>query len=289
MYVPQIVQYINSVLQTSLSGRQFQSGKYFTIAKQVVRKDEKKETSFVVIFDNDGNEISDIINDTYPIVIYHRMTGQAFFDVAQNQANSFGDGTNNKGLTSNMVMVVYGDRKRLKMTQEELSSLIYAYFPAEMLPAVKSMLTGLDTCTFAPLATNNVSIQVAQAEGIKVEPENILFALNYQIKEVVNSNCLSECEFTFDTNNVCFELCAARAGSTLSVTFLTQAGVNAYPIDELLGKQVTFVLYGNMPLIGVSSLTANPQFTKPQSSKTWTLIDTAFDVEAGTEVTIGYK
>lgn len=289
MYAPQIVKYINAVLQSQLSGKQFQRGIYFDIAKQVIRKgDGEDQTPFVVIFDNEGNDLSDIINDKYSLVVYHRMTGYGFTAIEQNQRDSFGDGARVKGLTMNMVMVVYGNRNVLKMTNEELSALMYCYFPSELPPSLKEQLVGLQQVSFSPVATNNVSAQIEQTEGIKVHPENILFALNYVVKEEVNTICFGGCDFSFNTDSLCFELCAPQAGATFTLPpFETDANVNSYQKDILKGKTLAFVLFDNMPLRIIATSSGAAQCSL--NNGLFTLTDTAFPVTAGQLVTIGYK
>ena len=281
MYAPQIVTYINAVLQAYLSGKQFQQGVYFGIAKQVVRN--KDNQPFIVIFDNEGNDLSDFISDKYSISVYHRMNGYSFSGIVDNEAFSFGDGAKTKGLAMNMVMVVYGDRNRLKMTNEELAALIYVYFPSEVPQNIRVQLTGLERLTISPTSTNNNSIQVQQAEGIECHPENILFTINYTINELINTNCIAACDYTFQSDSLCFQLCAPQAGAIQSLTpFQTTANVNAYQFDVLKNKTIVFVLFDNMPL-------TPGQWSFNSTTGTLTLTDTTFPIETGQWVTIGYK
>ena len=286
MYAPQIVSYINSVLKAYLSGSQFQQGVYHGIAKQVIRT--KDNHPFIVIFDNEGNDMSDFINDKYSLSVYHRMTGYTFSEEAQNQNDSFGDSARTKGLQMNMVMVVYGDRNRLKMTNEELSALMYVYFPSEIPQNIRTQLTGIEVANISPLTTNNNSAQVEQSEGIKVEVENILFTLNYVIKEKINTSCIQACDYTFETDNLCFELCASQAGSSQVLTpFLTTAGTNSYQFNALKGKTIKFVLIDNMPLVPPPSAVAQWSFNS--TTGTWTYTDSVVPLITGQAVTIGYS
>jgi len=253
MYATQIVKYINAKLKANLSGSQFQQGMYFGLAKQVVRNQDN--TPFIVIFDNEGNDLSDFINDKYSITVYHRMTGQTFFPVEQNQATSFGDGAEVKGTVMNMVMVVYGDRNKLKMTNEELCSLMYVYFPTVMEDSLRTQLTGLQNVNFSPVSSNNISAQVSQSEGITCEVENILFSINYQIREQIDANCIEQCDYTFNSDSLCFEMCAPRETDWVRIT----TTLNTY------------------------------SYTIPTLGGTFTLTDTSEGVPAGLEILIAYK
>lgn len=194
MYASAIVKYINAVLEQRLSSANFRQGKYYGIAQIAKIKESDDSVSMKpVIFDNEGIDINKIIDDVYSFVVYHRTLAFQFANIDNNQKFSFGDGASNKTQIINMVMVVYGDREKLQITQEQFTSLIYFMFPSEVLDEVKSQMQGVQTLTVSPVSSNNVSLSVMQQEGIMCEQENILFSIQYQIRMQVNGNCFNDC------------------------------------------------------------------------------------------------
>ncbi len=65
------------------------------------------------------------IDDTVPVIIYHKMGGMT----TQQQTRGFGDGVGDVVNTFTMALVVYWSRKRLNVYPHEMVPLIQARFP----------------------------------------------------------------------------------------------------------------------------------------------------------------
>lgn len=290
MYAAGIVTYLNAVFRSNLTGKQFQQGRFFGIAKKVIRQgsSDGDKTPFQVIFDDEGIDSSDLVNDKYSIAVYHRCNSFSYYTFEQNQKNSFGDEANVKGMLLNMVLVVYGDRKRLHTTNEELCTRFYLSFPSVLPPAASGTLLGVKSASFNPQTGNNISQgsgSVADQEGLTIEPENILFSINYQINLLIDSgctDCITYCEWSDCVAEV--RTCSPVLAGTQFLTFYTVDNVSAYLKAELHNKTIQFVLGERM------RLTENVEWTFNNTTNEFNYIDPVnTPVVGGQPITIAYK
>lgn len=159
--------------------------RFHGICKIVERDDQQKS---IVFYDNAGSDVR-IGDDSYHLECYHRFSGFTFQPNEQNAKDSYGDGVSTKTAFANFVMGVYGDRKNLDMTDQELMASIAFNFPDVMPSALTSQLTGIGKVIVSPVSTTN---GVGQ-EPLKPFAENIFFTLNYRISITGNVDCLSQC------------------------------------------------------------------------------------------------
>tara|TARA_Y100000310_G_C20431831_1_gene691850 strand:+ start:83 stop:655 length:573 start_codon:yes stop_codon:yes gene_type:complete len=185
----EIVTQINTDLKSGqFDSKKFQKGRFSGIAELIGRKTE----TVPAIIDNNGNETVLVINDIYPFEVYHRHTGSNVQEVEGN----FGDLVYRQE-TAQMLMVVIGDRKRLKMTKEEIISGILLGMPLELGSAFLTA-NSLDNVNII-LGDFNLSKEDAwnaeySTETVKLKPETIFFTLSYNIETRAKIDCIDICE-----------------------------------------------------------------------------------------------
>jgi hypothetical protein len=192
----QIAAIINTEIQTNvLNTSRFQTAKYFEIADIVKDVKEDVEIFYPVIIDNDGECTSVIVDDTYPLQIYHRILSLSNEVYA---TDNYGDENQVLKETAKMSMVIISDRHVIQMSSEDLLSLIAVNLPGK--------LTGLQ------LLTNNLISANIYADGdciidneevynreynlgeYLLKPSSMMYALSYTIETVFDKKCFPNCE-----------------------------------------------------------------------------------------------
>ena len=184
----EIVAQINTDLKGGqFDSKKFQKGRFSGIAELVGRKEE----TVPAIIDNDGNETILVINDIYPFEVYHRHTGSTVQEVEGN----FGDLVYRQE-TAQMLMVVIGDRKRLKMTKEEIITGILLGMPLEFGSTFLNT-NSLDQVSIVPGDFNLSKVDAWNGEYntelMKLKPETIFFTLTYNIETRAKVDCIDIC------------------------------------------------------------------------------------------------
>ena len=184
----EIVAQINTDLKGGqFDSKKFQKGRFSGIAELVGRKEE----TVPAIIDNNGNETILVINDIYPFEVYHRHTGSTVQEVEEN----FGDLVYRQE-TAQMIMVVIGDRKRLKMTKEEIITGILLGMPLE-LGSTFLNTNSLDNANIIPGDFNLSKVDAWNGEYntelVKLKPETIFFTLTYNIETRAKVDCIDIC------------------------------------------------------------------------------------------------
>lgn len=184
----EIVAQINTDLKGGqFDSKKFQKGRFSGIAELVGRKEE----TVPAIIDNNGNETILVINDIYPFEVYHRHTGSNVQEVEGN----FGDLVYRQE-TAQMLMVIIGDRKRLKMTKEEIITGILLGMPLEFGSTFLNT-NSLDNANITPGDFNLSKVDAwngeYNTEKVKLKPETIFFTLTYTIETRAKVDCIEIC------------------------------------------------------------------------------------------------
>ena len=125
-FLDKIAGKINDSLKASIfTGNPYQGAKWFGLA-ETIKRDSGEGIDYVVAEYDNGNITECSPNDVYPMMIYHRHLGSTFEKISN---GGFGDDTNITRENASMVMIVYGDRKRLQITPDLLASGISANLP----------------------------------------------------------------------------------------------------------------------------------------------------------------
>ena len=196
-FLKQQVQIINKLIRaTSLSDKRFQSGRYESLAVDVSEKDGEKVKTFPAIMNSNYEAVPVSVDDTFPIIIYHKIVSKTNVPVPD---SGYGDGNKGRKERADMRMVVYGKYAKLQMTQEELEALITMNFPDQIAKAEISGLK-LDAMLVQWNSSNMNGLQVFNQEYRGIEPflapEDIFFSISYSIECRYRKGCftITDCE-----------------------------------------------------------------------------------------------
>ena len=200
-FLNQQIQIINNALTgAALSDARFQAGRFEAIAVDVSRKDANTGSiqTFPAVMDKNYEAQEITVDDTYPIIIYHKILSKAYaFDKNPTGPNQYGDSNRYVNETTSVKMVVYGKYAPLKLTREQLEALITSNFPDSIAPVTIQPLK-LDNMVVTLKGSDLNSARVWQEEykGIPLylAPEDILFSVMYSIDTRFRKGCINICD-----------------------------------------------------------------------------------------------
>lgn len=182
----------------ALSEQRFQSGRYEGVSNEVTRGNQV----FPCIINNnrESNTIECSPDDTYPIVIYHKVLAKRYeLNNIAGQRSEFGDRNKYVKETALVKMVVYGKWSALNLKKEELEAIITSNFPDNMDNQNNALLNSLkiDNVTYAMQSTNFLSQSVWNEEyknvDFSIDTEDLYFAITYQIQSTWRKGCFQLC------------------------------------------------------------------------------------------------
>lgn len=188
----QIIAQINTdLMEGQFKSKRFQKGRFSGIAESITKEDDEKKQTIPGIADNSGDVTSLAMDDIYPFELYHRHLSSTVTEVEED----FGDRVLREEI-ANMVLIVMGDRQRLKLTKEDIITGINLGMPVEM------------GQTF--LTTNSlVGVNIIQGDfnldkedvwttefntDVMVKPQSIIFSLSYQVVTKTWTTCIEICD-----------------------------------------------------------------------------------------------
>lgn len=191
----EIVAQINTDLKTvQFASKRFQKGRFSGIAELITKIDNDTRQTVPAIIANGGSETILIVNDKFPFELYHRHISSTVEEV--DPEDQYGDLVFRQE-TAQMLMVVMGDRKRLKLTKEEIITGIMLGMPLEL---GSSFLTAnsLDNASIIP-GDQNLDREDAwnaeyNTELVKLKPEMIFFTFGYAIQTRAKTDCIAICD-----------------------------------------------------------------------------------------------
>lgn len=189
----QIELVVNHLKTGALKDTRFQSGRFEAIAVPVTYVDEGKQITIPAVMDSNYEAQAISVDDTYPIIIYHKVNGKTYAP----DTNNYGNGMSAMVERVDVSMVVYGKYAKLKLTLEQLEALIIAGFPSEI---NKSLLAAykLDKLTIQPISSelNPASVFQREYQGVDwfLAPEDILFSIRYTIESRFRKGCFTICD-----------------------------------------------------------------------------------------------
>jgi hypothetical protein len=198
MFTKEIIGQLNTQIKSALDKQPiYQQAQYYGICRLVPRETEKGEQLMAALVDSNGEGFPDagLIDDTFPMCVYHRCLGYSFAPFDQEQKTSFGKQVNIKSV-ANMLMIVFGNAERLKIDQERLVSNVLASMPSQLNRTFLEEYTGLRAVTIVPTSENNDQIAVYKNEGnpkYYLETNMLLFSVSYQIISEFDKSCYDIC------------------------------------------------------------------------------------------------
>lgn len=183
---------INKYLtQDALFDSRFQSGYYIntiaqTAAMQSIEGNDKLQY-LPVVYNKQAQEYNYIgLDDTYPIIIYHKHLQTTYVDLELNERKE----------TNKMQLIVFGRLDALNLDAETLGAFVVTGFPSTIKKNDYSNL---------PIVINSVTLTDAQpdAQGVfakeyrntayQLGPQHALMQFGYTIESTYNRKCFDIC------------------------------------------------------------------------------------------------
>lgn len=185
-----VVSIINESIKQALDCKA-QGGIVHGIAEQTIRQTDGIQQLFPTVYDNDGHGKDVTVDDTYPFIVYHRLLNKAY---SYPQIKSFGNPKEYIQETAEYVCVVYAKRTYLKMTAEQVETLVKVSIPATLTNAQLQQLQ-----LKSAVIQHNSSILDTQTNfnseyrGVesRLGSEEVFITLRYTIETVFKKDCLN--------------------------------------------------------------------------------------------------
>ena len=194
-YISEIVALINAQLDSN----KLKDGSRFVkdlngISELIIQNTEDQTTIPTLVNTFDWREFVGV-DDRFSVQLYHRV-----IDVSQVESPlSYGNGNTNGREEANMVVVVFADRKRTKLTPYELGFIIRSSLNQQFTGSTIASFAGLSGVTVEATADNYNSLEVWQneyglpAETYPVKLHQMLFSIEYTITTDYNNACITSC------------------------------------------------------------------------------------------------
>ncbi|MGR3220319.1 MAG: hypothetical protein ACUZ8H_10970 [Candidatus Anammoxibacter sp.] len=188
----QIVAQINTDLTSGqFNSKRFQKGRVSGIAELITKVDDEQRQTVPAVVDNSGDATILMMDDSYPFEIYHRHISSTMTEEEQD----FGDRYIREE-TANMLMVVMGDRQRLKLNKEDIITGITLGMPTELGQAflTTNSLVGAEVIQ-GEFNLNKEEVWASEFNTeVMVKPADIFFSFNYQVVTKTWTSCIEICE-----------------------------------------------------------------------------------------------
>ena len=192
----QIVAQINTNLTESggqFDSKRFQKGRFSGIAELITKLDNEQRQTMPTVIDNTGNDTTLAMDDSYPFELYHRHLSSTMTEIEDE--DDWGD-LQAREETANMLLVVMGDRQRLKLNKEDIITGITLGMPNELGQAflTTNSLVGVEIIQ-GEFNLNKEEVWLSEFNTeVMIKPADIFFSLNYQVVTKTWTTCIEICE-----------------------------------------------------------------------------------------------
>ena len=131
------------------------------------------------------------IDDTYPIVVYHRVLTSSYTLLTGAQ---FGSGNPTVRQLNTVKMVVYGKYGALKLTREALEALIVTNFPDNINPPPFQLSQMLVQFTGSNYNSRQLWNEEYQGVDFRLSADDIFFSINYTMQSIFKKGCFKICD-----------------------------------------------------------------------------------------------
>lgn len=193
-FADKIVEQINSTLLTEIFSKGvYQDSKLFGIAyPQAVTESGEKLSYVITGYDSNGKQENGGYDDSYPVCLYHR---QLQTPVAPSVGANFGRDSGSQNETTQMTLVVWANRDKIKTHESTLASWIASTININFPPDAFSDFQ-LNKVSVSATNINFDSTNVFQTElkaqypfGIETE----YFSIQYKIESSYTKGCFTTC------------------------------------------------------------------------------------------------
>ena len=194
-FLDKSIQLINDALTVALlSEKRFSGGAIYGLAKSsLIRDGDGSSRKFPYVINKNGEPESVSIDDTYPVIIYHRRAADS--SISSSRA-SYGDDVQ-LTVQQPMSMVIFGKGSALRISDEQMETFATLAMPSEI---TSSALTGshIDKITTLPTGSRMDSVAVFSEEyqGLEypLDLTDFLIKINYSLVMILRRECVSICD-----------------------------------------------------------------------------------------------
>lgn len=171
--------------QLTFEGFRF-TGKWLIneVAKTAVVDNEGRvETMPVISVNNDYKFIG--IDDTYPLIIYHKHLGTSYADVDIDERRE----------TNRMRMIVFGKLEPLNLTAEELGAYVVSLFPSEIKKKDYQLPINIEGVTLNDVNADSESVFNTEYRNTSfvLSANMALLQFSYTIESTYIKGCFDPC------------------------------------------------------------------------------------------------
>jgi len=187
-FLNEITKRFNEKLITETLGKAiFQSGRFEGLAYSAIATDKDGKVSMSPFVFNEAKEpISVSIDDTYPIICYHKLVGNTYTRSRTDEKNYT--------CVSNMELIVYAKQNRIKADMETLETAIVMNFPSNIL----NENLKVSQINIILQSTNINAMDVFNKEYRNIDymlgENDILFSVKYSIESQFRKGCFTICD-----------------------------------------------------------------------------------------------
>lgn len=195
-YLNELVALINDgIRDSSLKDKRFSTAQLEGIAYQVARESTEGEQLevFPAIVEPEKDPRYIGVDDTYPLIIYHRVLSNTYADDAKQ--SQYGDGFSAQVCSTDMLMVVFAKRAALKLSADQLEALLVSGFPDQFVRSATAEMQLTAKATLQASTMDVFTVFAGEYRNVKffLGVEDILFSLKYKIESRYRKGCFKLC------------------------------------------------------------------------------------------------
>lgn len=161
----------------------------YGIGQTITRISGSVKDTLPGIVNRDGEIAYVGIDDTYSLIIYHKLNSTAITLNKNGTGNRYGDITNNNSLS----LYAYWDFNKINIRHDELLMLLQSRIPIAI-SGLENIKIAIINQTNAILNSNQIYAQEYSYDDQKLLPENKnILQLNYNIQITFNPDCFRQC------------------------------------------------------------------------------------------------
>lgn len=193
MKTHEITAEINAALIAAQFGsKKFQKGRFNGIAELITSIDGEQRQTVPAIINDDGSTTILTIDDICPFELYHRHLNSTITEPEMD----FGDRIIREE-TADMIMMIMGDMRRLKLNKEDITSGITLGMPLEFGSAFLTA-NSLESAIIIPglFSYNREELWNAEynTEKVELKTNTIFMSFLYQVVSQAKTTCIEICE-----------------------------------------------------------------------------------------------
>ena len=195
-FVDKIVAQLNTEIETELNNNSaLQNNVLYGIAEPSYLNSNENPTIQPVVINLDGEGVAVIYDDSYNLSIYHRIFQETITAIEnRNFGNKVQDFVR---ATTDMEMVVWATRTKVKMNPRILAGQLLAMFPSEQISILDTNNSKIGSASLYVTSTNYDSLSIFSRDYRGTEyfigEQMMLFGIRYTIESTFRKECFNTC------------------------------------------------------------------------------------------------